>query len=142
MSDLFRVSYSYMSQNSTTLNKEFDNFKVSFEFDGNVYGVFYFPEQEENNSMNDSNAIHVIECKIKLSDTVDKIVKLIFDNLNNRFGKLTPNELMIKDFVKDPEKINCYVCKYFDMHRRKEQRIKEKIGYYDSLFSNIELKNL
>ena len=141
LSDLFRVSYSYMSQNSTTLNKEFDNFKVSFEFDGNVYGVFYFPEQEENNSMNDSNAIHVIECKIKLSDTVDKIVKLIFDNLNNRFGKLTPNELMIKDFVKDPEKINCYVCKYFDMHRRREERIKEKIGFYDSLFSNVELKN-
>ena len=141
LSDLFRVSYSYMSQNTATLNKEFDNFKVSFEFDDNVYGVFYFPEQEEDELTNDNNGIHVINLKIKLSDTVDKIVDLVFQNLNNRIGKLPPNELMIKDFIKDPEKINCFVCKYFDMHRRREERIKEKIGFYDSLFSNVELKN-
>ena len=130
-----------MSEKGKSLNKEFNNFKVSVVFDKICYGTFYFPNIDDSFSGDYKNDnIHEMKTKIKLSDTVDFIVKQIWDVLNNRFTKLSTNELMIKEYFKEPDKLNCFVCKYLE-NKKKGGKIKEKIGFYDSLFSSVELKN-
>ena len=138
LSDLFRVSYSYISAGIGPQNREFESFKISVEFEDFCYGLFYFPKGVGDAPGINMENIHEMKTKIKLSDTVDSIVEKILYSLNNRLNQLTSNELMIKEYFNDPNKINCFVCKYIN---NKGGKIKEKIGFYDSLFSSVELKN-
>ena len=98
------------------------------------YGIFYFPDDkgEEINTGN-NNMIKKINMnkKIKISETMDSII-----------GEITKiiNEKDIKNNLKMVDKISCFISYYLN-EDSKETIIKEKIGYFDSLYSCIELKN-
>ncbi len=77
--------------------------------------------------------------KIKIFDTIDYIINEIIKRINNKI-RMNNNEIIIRDYLKSIDKINCYVCYYLDEYR-KEGIIKEKIGYFDSLYSCMALKN-
>ena len=50
------------------------------------------------------------------------------------------NEIIIRDYLKSIDKISCYICSYIN-ENQKDGVIKEKIGYFDSLYSCMELRN-
>ena len=77
--------------------------------------------------------------KIKISDTVDHIINEIIKSISNKI-KMNNNEIIIRDYLKSIDKINCYISYYIN-ENQKDAIIKEKIGYFDSLYSIMELKN-
>ena len=142
LSDLFRVSFSYISENKNTFNKEFNDLKVTIGYEDYYHGIFYFPQNlEENNIENEyeGNIGYQMNKKVKISDTIDHIISDIYNKINNKV-KMNNNEMIIRDFLKSIDKISCYVCYYLN-EKQKDGIIKEKIGYFDSLYSCIELKN-
>ena len=141
LSDLFRVSFSYISENINTAFKEFENFKVSIGYEDYYNGIFYFPINIEDNRIDDEyegNIAYDMNKKIKISDTVDYIISDIIKKLNDNI-KIN-KEAIIKDYLREIDKINCYICYYINENQRDEM-IKEKIGYFDCLYSCLELRN-
>jgi hypothetical protein len=142
LSDLFRVSSSYISENKDTHYKEFDYFKVTIGYEDYYHGIFYFPQNlEENNIENEyeGNIGYDMNCKIKITDTVDHIINKIIKTIDDKM-KLNNNEIIIRDYLKSIDKISCYICSYIN-ENQKDGVIKEKIGYFDSLYSCMELRN-
>ena len=142
LSDLFRVSSSYISENKDTYDKEFDYFKVTIGYEDYYHGIFYFPQNlEENNIENEyeGNIGYDMNCKIKITDTVDHIINKIIKTIDDKM-KLNNNEIIIRDYLKSIDKISCYICSYIN-ENQKDGVIKEKIGYFDSLYSCMELRN-
>ena len=144
LSDLFRVSFTYISENKNTFYKEFDNLKVIIGYEDYYHGIFYFPrriEDEDDNNQDDyeGNIGYEMNTKIKIFDTIDYIINEIIKKVNNKI-RMNNNEIIIRDYLKSIDKINCYVCYYIDEYR-KQGIIKEKIGYFDSLYSCMALKN-
>ena len=142
LSDLFRVSFSYISENKNEMNTEFDNFKVIIGFEDYYHGIFYYPNKIQDNNIEEEyegNIVYEMDTKIKIFDTVDYILNDIYKKINNKL-KMNNNEIIIKDYLKSFDKLSCYICYYINKEQ-KDGIIKEKIGYFDSLYSIIELKN-
>lgn len=137
LSDLFHVSYSHMNQNKHSIDREFDNFVVSVEFDNYPYGVFYFPEVIEDlkvmrrSDTNEEN-VHEMRQKIKLSDTVDGIIKKIMEEINNQGSRINPKDMQILTNLRNPNQLSCSIYNYTSNHE-------EQIGYFESLYSSVEL---
>ena len=143
LSDLFRVSFSYISEDKDTYNKEFEYLKVYIGYEIDSYlGIFYFPDLiEEDNIENkyEGNVSYSMNKKIKITNTIDSIMSDIIKKINDKV-KLNNSELSIIDCLKSIDKLNCYVCYYIN-EDQKEEIVKEKIGYFDCLYSCMELKN-
>ena len=155
LSDLIRVSFSYMNEEQKYISKEFDSFKVIIEYVENInrsiysnnnnnnYGTFYFPNNEEEDEINNNDNGNIkkyeMNTKIKISYTVDYIIMAILRKINNKI-RLDYNERFILDNLKSFDKISCYIYYYLDENSR-DKKIKEKIGYFDRLYSCSELKN-
>ena len=142
LSDLLRVSFSYISENKDTYNKEFDYFKVTIGYDNYYHGIFYYPKNLEENNIEyeyEGNIGYEMNKKIKISDTVDNIISEIIKKIDNKI-KINNNEAIIKDYLKSIDNLNCYICYYIN-ESQKDGIIKKEIGYFDSLYSYMELKN-
>ena len=143
LSDLFRVSFSYISEDKDTYNKEFEYLKVYIGYEIDSYlGIFYFPDLiEEDNIENkyEGNVSYSMNKKIKITNTIDSIMSDIIKKINDKV-KLNNSELSIIECLKSIDKLNCYVCYYIN-EDQKEEIVKEKIGYFDCLYSCMELKN-
>ena len=142
LSDLFRVSFSYISKNNDTFYKEFKSFKVTIGYEDYYHGIFYFPNKIDDNNIEEEYEGQIgyeMYNKIKISDTVDHIISEIIKKINNKI-KMNNNEIIIRDYLKSIDKINCYICYYIN-ENQKDAIMKEKIGYFDSLYSCLELKN-
>ena len=128
--------------NKSTLIKQFDNLKVTIGYEDYYHGIFYFPQKAEYDNVEDDyegNIGYEMNQTIQIFDTVDYIISEIIKKINNKV-KLNNNEIIIRDYLKSIDKINCYVCYYINEHQ-KDGIMKEKIGYFDSLYSIMELKN-
>ena len=77
--------------------------------------------------------------KIKISYTVDYIIMKIINQLNKKL-RFESRENFILENLKSFDKICCYIYYYLDESSR-NKKIKEKIGYFDRLYSCSELKN-
>ena len=152
LSDLFRVSFSYVNENNNLLKKEFDFLELSFEFEEfisideykvkntyininnkkNKYGIFYFPNKGQDLENNEYN----MDVKINITDTIDNIVNLIIEKFKNKIN-VNRNEKFLMEQLKSINKINCYV--YYDSDYNTKN--KRKIGYFDRLNSCVEIKN-
>ena len=144
MSDLFRVCFSYLSINQNTEEKEFDSFKVTVGYENYSLGTFHFPNkmdnEEEINEQNKSNINYDMDLKVKISDTVDSIISKIINKIKNNKIKIKNEEQAIIDYLVSIHKIKCCIC--YDIDGFKSGRlIQENIGYFDTLYSCIELKN-
>ena len=143
LSDLFRVSFSYLNQSSKLSKKEFDSFKVIVGYEAFSHGVFYFPRQNYEDEMeNDYENIikYDMNDKIKISYTVDQIIKNIIKKISENNIRINNDEAVINDYLKSFNKIECYI--WYEMDEYNPGRlIKEKIGYFDNLFSCTELKS-
>mgnify|MGYP006873000002 CR=1 FL=1 len=143
LSDLFRVSFSYISESKDTHNKDFEYLKVCIGYEIDSYlGIFYFPDIiEEDNIENkyEGNVSYSMNKKIKITNTIDSIIGDIIKKINDKVN-LNRNEVNIIECLKTIDKFNCYVC-YYVNEDQKEEIVKEKIGFFDCLYSCMELKN-
>ena len=142
LSDLFRVSFSYINQESNISKKEFESFKVVIGYEGFSQSVFYFPYTYEDEIENDYDSIikYDMNCNIKISDTVDKIISSIIKKINDNKFRINNEEAIMIDYLRSFHKIECSV--WYDVDEFKSGRIiQEKIGYFDSLYSCPALKN-
>ena len=144
LSDLFRVCFSYLSINKNTEEKEFDSFKVTVGYENYSLGTFHFPNkidnEEEINEHNNANINYDMDKKVKISDTVDSIISKIINKIKNNKIKIKNEEQAIIDYLVSIHKIKCSI--YYDIDGFKSGRLmQENIGYFDSLYSCIELKN-
>ena len=149
LGDLFRVNFSYIQEYENPMIKEFDNFKVSVDYEENLstdeykikdssrnnnYGEFYFPRDEEENIINNNEKnIYEMNSKIKISDTVDSIIEKILDYLNRKNGLTSKENFMLKN-IKGIDKLMCYI--FYDSDENGE-----KIGCFDRLYSCMALKD-
>ena len=143
LSDLFRVSFSYLSIDSNISKKEFESFKVIVGYEGYSQNIFYFPykQYEDELENEDDNIIkYDMNQNIKISDTVDKILNDIVKKINDKKIRINNEEAIIIDYLKSFYKIECYI--WYDLDEFKPGRImQEIIGYFDNLYSCIALKN-
>ena len=68
LSDLIRVSFSYISENRNEMNNEFDNFKVTIGYEDYFHGIFYFPSKINDNNIEEEyegNIFYEMNFKIK-----------------------------------------------------------------------------
>ena len=137
LSDLFRVSLSYLNQPKNINDKEFNSFKIII---GD--GIFYFPnktEIEENDIINTKE--YDINYKVKISDTVDKLINKIINKINmENSNKFRNKGQSIIDSLQSIYKIKCIIC--YDIDNKNSGRIiEENIGYFDTLYSCFALKD-
>ena len=147
LSDLIRVSLSYLNGNNSPSNKQFDNFKIKVGFENNTLGIFYYPArnigEDENNEIGDNVIKHDMNYKVKITDTVDKLIDDIkkevlgLNIINNNQEKIIVNSLNAFD------KIKCNIFYYISEENKGSKGIlmEENIGYFDSLDSCMNLKN-
>ena len=142
LSDLLRISSSFISNvsNVIQINNELESLKVSVcyrKFNGNeiLYGIFYFGnynEDEEDNS--DDHIVKKIDrFDLKSSTTIDEIFKIIYANISQIKSKCKISKNEICEALKNPLLFDVYVVKH--------NKIEDKIMFYESLYSNISIKN-
>jgi hypothetical protein len=132
LSNLFRVTFSYISENIDIYNKEFEYAKVSIGYKvDNYHQIFYFPDIIERDYNNNRHFSNSMDKKIKITNTIDSII----NDINIRSSNLN-----LEEFKTNFDKLNCYVC-YYENENQREKIIKEKIGYFECLYSCMELKN-
>ena len=132
LSNLFRVTFSYFSENIDIYNKEFEYAKVSLGYKvDNYHQIFYFPDIIEEDYNNNRHFSKSMDKKIKITNTIDSII----NDINIR-----SNNLYLEEYQKNFDKLNCYVC-YYENENQRDKIIKEKIGYFECLYSCMELKN-
>ena len=132
LSNLFRVTFSYISENIDIYNKEFEYVKVSIGYKvDNYHQIFYFPDIIERDYNNNRHFSISMDKKIKITNTIDSII----NDINIRSSNLN-----LEEFKTNFDKLNCYVC-YYENENQREKIIKEKIGYFECLYSCMELKN-
>ena len=141
LSDLFRVSFSYLNKDSNIPEQEFKAFKVIVGYEGYSQGTFYFPQQTyEDEIENEYETLkYDMNYNIKISNTVDTIIKNIIDKINDNKIKIKNDEAVIVDYLKSFNKIECYIWYEIDEYKP-GKLIQEKIGYFDNLYSLSELK--
>ena len=142
LSDLFRVSFTYLNKDSNIPKKEFDSFKVTVGYEGYSQGIFYFPGGESDDEIeNEYEQIlkYDMNYKITISDTIDQIIKNVVKKINNNKFRLNNEEAMIIDCLKTFYKIECFVWYELD-EMNKGKYIQEKIGYFDNLYSCTALQ--
>ena len=143
LSDLFRVSFSYINQECNISKKEFESFKVIVGYEGYSKTIFYFPYKTyEDEGENDYDNINKYDMNynVKISDTVDKILNNIINKINDKKFRINNEEAVIIDYLRSFYKIECFV--WYDVDEFKSGRIiQEKIGYFDNLYSCPALKN-
>ena len=161
LSDLFRVSFSYSNEKINIDPKLFENLKVTISYEINnenqeedeniinnnsnnnnnkIFGVFYFPNIIEGN--NEGINIYKINNQINSSDTMDNIINQIINYLKSE--NIKNKIISLFDTIKNTDEINCYVCYYLNEGQigyGNTNKIREKIGYFDSLYSCTELNN-
>ena len=77
---------------------------------------------------------------MKLSDTVDEIISKIIDKLGKNKIKIKNDEQAIIDYLKSIYKIKCSI--WYDIEGYNSGKIMQaNIGYFDTLYSCIDLKN-
>ena len=142
LSDLFRVSFTYLNKDSNIPKKEFDIFKIYVGYEGYSQGVFYFPNGDSDDEI-DNEYEQIIKYdmgyKIKISDTIDQIIRNIVNKINNNKFRLNNEEAMIKDCLQTFYKVECFVW-YESDEINQGKFIQEKIGYFDNLYSCNELQ--
>ena len=161
LSDLFRVSFSYSNEKINIDPKLFENLKVTISYEINnenqeedeniinnnsnnnnnkIFGEFYFPNIIEGN--NEGINIYKINNQINSSDTMDNIINQIINYLKSK--NIKNKIISLFDTIKNTDEINCYVCYYLNEGQigyGNTNKIREKIGYFDSLYSCTELNN-
>ena len=159
LSDLFRVSFSYINEEKNQMINEFDNFKVSVYFEDDLsgdeynikvsninnrenkiinYGEFYFPNNEYDDEINNSR--YEINYKIKISDSVDYIIEKLIKYLKEKNGNKEYNEIFMLNNLNSLDKLSCCVYYFVDENSRDIKK-KEKIGIFDRLNTCIELND-
>ena len=142
LSDLFRVSFSYLSLDSNISKKEFESFKVIVGYEGYSQSIFYFPYktyEDELDNQNDSIIKYDMNQNIKISETVDKILNDIVKKINDKKIRINGEDAIIIDYLKSFYKIECYI--WYELDEFKPGRLmQEKIGYFDNLYSCISLR--
>ena len=110
-------------------------------------GIFYYPArnigEDENNEIGDNVIKHDMNYKVKITDTVDKLIDDIkkevlgLNIINNNQEKIIVNSLNAFD------KIKCNIFYYISEENKGSKGIlmEENIGYFDSLDSCMNLKN-
>ena len=145
LSDLFRVCFSYLSEDKNVTNvKELSSFKVIVGYEDFTTGTFYFPNKaesdEEIEEQNEKMIKYDMGYRVKLSDTVDEIITKIIDKLSKNRIKIKNDEQAIIDYLKSIYKIKCTI--WYDIDGYNSGKImQENIGYFDTLYSCINLKN-
>ena len=108
LSDLFRVSFTYLNKDSNIPKKEFDSFKIYVGYEGYSQGVFYFPNSDSDDEIeNEYEQIlkYDMNNKIKISDTIEEIIRKIVKKMNNDKFRLNNEEAVIIDCLKTFYKI-------------------------------------
>ena len=145
LSDLFRVCFSYLSEDKNIINvKELSSFKVVVGYEDFTTGIFYFPNKSESDEeieeQNEKVISYEMGYKVKLSDTVDEIISKIIDKLGKNKIKIKNDEQAIIDYLKSIYKIKCSI--WYDIEGYNSGKIMQaNIGYFDTLYSCIDLKN-
>ena len=143
LSDLLRVSFSYLSIDSNVSKKEFESFKVIAGADSYSQCVFYFPYKsldDELDNENDSIIKYEMNQNIKISDSVDKILNDIIKKINDKNIRISNEDAIVLDYLKSFYKIECYIFYEFDEFKP-GKLMQEKIGYFDNLYSLPALKS-
>ena len=142
LSDLFRVSLSYLSIDKNSSDKEFVSFKILVGYEDDIKGIFYFPEKGDNeeDDIYKTKVKYEMGTYVKITDTVDQILTKIIGKISNNKIKVNNEEQSIIAYLKSIYKIKCFIC--YDIDNYQSGRImKENIGYFDTLYSCISLKN-
>ena len=145
LGDLFRVCFTYLSINQNIFDiKEFSSFKVIVGYEDLITGVFYFPnkteQDEEIDDQYETNIKYEMGFKVKISDTVDGIIRRIIERISKNKIKIKNEEQAMIDYLNSIYKIKCNI--WYDIDGYKSGRImQENIGYFDTLYSSISLKN-
>ena len=119
LSELLRVSCSYMHQSKGLEDEEFENIKIEVILDDVRKEEFYFPE----NLYNDNDE-HNINFHPRKSNSVKD---LIIEIIRNKHSSTV-------EFLRNP---SLYICEVVNT----QTNINEKILYLDSFYSNLFLKN-
>jgi hypothetical protein len=118
LSELLRVSCSYMHQTKGLIDEEFDSMKLEIIIDENKKEEYYFSENSYNNDE------QTINFRPKKSNTVkDLIIQII---RNKRSSTV--------EFLRNP---SLYICEVVNL----QTKVNERILYLDSFYSNLYLKN-
>ena len=144
LSDLFRVSLSYLSIDQKSSDKELDYFKVTIGYEDYPQGIFYFPEKSDDDNEIDNkfetDIKYELNTKIKISETVDQIISKIISKIKKNKIRIKNEEQMIIENLVSIYKIKCYL--FYDIDENHSGKLmKENIGYFDSLYSCTSLKN-
>ena len=145
LSDLLRVSLSYLNEDKIGAEKQFKSFKIIIEYDFNTKAVFYFPNQI-NNDINEieeeniSNINYDMNYSVKLSDTVEQLIASIVNKIKKDKIKINHKEKFIVDYLLSIDKIKCSVWYSLDGFNS-GRYMQENIGYFDNLYSCIALKD-
>ena len=143
LSDLLRVSFSYLSIDSNVSKKEFESFKVIAGAEGYSQCIFYFPYKGLDDKLDNENENIInydMNQNIKISDSVDKILNDIIKKINDKKFRISNEDAIVIDYFKSFYKIECYVWYEYDEFKP-GKIIEEKIGYFDNLYSLPALKS-
>ena len=143
LSDLFRVSLSYLSKDMNNIDKEFQSFKIIVGHSNDIKGIFYFPQKTAEDDL-DNNYDAKIQCdmkyKVGISDTVDFLINLIINKIKNNKIKLTNEEKNIIECLQSFDRIKCSVW-YDAIGYQSGKIMQECINYFETLYSCLALKN-
>ena len=142
LSDLFRVGLSYLSQDIIIEEKEFSSFKIIVGYEDYTTGIFYFPNNidEDFEEPIQTKIKYDMKYKVKISDTVDYLISRIINIIEDSKIKTTSDEKSIIEYLNSIDRIKCSV--WYDVNGYEAGKImQENIGYFDTLYSCIALKD-
>ena len=136
------IKYEILDEDITEVDY---SFKIIVEYGLKTKAEFYFPKKPYNfNEINEDNE-EDISCdmgiNVKLSYTVEKLIAKIIDKINKSKIKMNNREKKeIIDSLKSIYKIKCSIWYSLDGFNS-GRNMQENIGYFDNLYSCIELKD-
>jgi hypothetical protein len=153
LSDLLRISSCFTSniRNEIQINNELNSLKVTvcfrkFNGDEIKYGVYYFGNEDiEDNEDNGNYIVKKIDkLKVKGSTTIDEIHRYIYGNIREMKSKCQISreetlKALINPFLFDVYVITNLGKRNYDDNN--EISLDDKIMFYESLYSNMHLKN-
>ena len=115
LSDLFRVSLSYLSKDMNNSDVKFQSFKIIVGHDNDIKGIFYFPQKTDEDELN-NNYQAKLQCdmnfQVGISDTVDFLINSIIDKLRNNKIMVSNEEKNIIEYLESFDRIK-YILKSF-----------------------------
>ena len=143
LSDLFRVSLSYLSKDMNNSDVKFQSFKIIVGHDNDIKGIFYFPQKTDEDELN-NNYQAKLQCdmnfQVGISDTVDFLINSIIDKLRNNKIMVSNEEKNIIEYLESFDRIKCSVW-YDAIGYQLGNIMQEYIGYFETLYSCLALKN-